>query len=200
MSAARMTMMTAEDIRTEFGWDDDMIHSLLKTPDSTKARRCKSTGLYAYEHYYRERVLAIAQSKEGRDAKRRWDETLGGNTPDPGWTTRLGDMGRVLGITAVAVGRILELSGYRSNKHVTDSAVAAGCGVRRWDGFAMHDDCTLKGLFPPSDRQPKTQTNRKSLMPSQQRLLNSRQGSGWRSGSVDRRRRKPHIGKRRRPW
>jgi hypothetical protein len=53
MSAARMTMMTAEDIRTEFGWDDDMIHFLLKTPDSTKARRCKGTGGYAHEHYYR---------------------------------------------------------------------------------------------------------------------------------------------------
>jgi hypothetical protein len=52
-------------------------------------------------------------------------------------------MGRVLGITAVAVGRILELLGYRSNKHVTDSAVAAGCGVRRWDGYAMHDDWHL---------------------------------------------------------
>jgi hypothetical protein len=33
--------------------------------------------------------------------------------------------------------------GYRSNKHVTDSAVAAGCGVRRWDGYAMHDDWHL---------------------------------------------------------
>jgi hypothetical protein len=52
-------------------------------------------------------------------------------------------MGRVLGISAVSVGRILELLGYRSNKHVTDSAVGAGCGVRRWDGFAMHDDWHL---------------------------------------------------------
>jgi hypothetical protein len=111
MSPARMPMMTAEDIRKEFGWDDDMIHSLLQTPDSTKARRCKSTGVYAHAHYYRERVLAVAQSTEGRDAKRRWDETLRGNTPNLGWTTRLGDMGRVLGITAVAVGRILERLG-----------------------------------------------------------------------------------------
>jgi hypothetical protein len=139
--------MTAEDIRTEFGWSDDMIYCLLKTPDSVKGRRCKSTGRYAYEHYYRERVLAVAQSKEGLDAKRRWDETLRAGRPNPGWTTRLGDMGRVLGITAVAVGRILELLGYRSNKHVTDSAVAAGCGVRRWDGFAMHDDWHLEGVL-----------------------------------------------------
>ena len=146
MSPARMPMMTAEDIRKEFGWDDDMIHSLLQTPDSTKARRCKSTGVYAHAHYYRERVLAVAQSTEGRDAKRRWDETLRGNTPNPGWTARLGDMGRALGITAVAVGRILERLGYRCNKHVTDAAVAAGCGVRRWDGFAMHDDWHIEAV------------------------------------------------------
>jgi hypothetical protein len=49
-------------------------------------------------------------------------------------------MGRMQGITAVAAGRVLELLGYRLDKHVTDAAVAAGCGVRRWDGFAMHDD------------------------------------------------------------
>ena len=33
--------------------------------------------------------------------------------------------------------------GYRSDKHVTDSAITAGCGVRRWDGYAMHDDWHL---------------------------------------------------------
>jgi hypothetical protein len=140
MITATMPMMTAEDIRAELGWNDDMIHSLLQPPDSTKARRCKSTGGYAYEHYYRDRVLAVAQSKEGLDAKRRWDKTLRGNTPDPGWTTRLGDTGRELRITAVATGRLLELLGFRFDKRVTDIAVAAGCGVRRWDGFAMHDD------------------------------------------------------------
>jgi hypothetical protein len=75
----------------------------------------KSTSGYIYGLYKRERVLAIAHSKEGRDAKRRWDEALRGNTPDPGWTTRLGDMGRVLGITAVAVGKLLERLGYRSD-------------------------------------------------------------------------------------
>jgi hypothetical protein len=117
-----------------------MIHSLLQNPDSPHARRKKLTGGYTYGLYYRERVLAVAQSTEGRAAKKRWDETLRGDRPNPGWTTRLGDMGRVLGITAVAVGRILELLGYRSNKHVTDSAGAAGCGVRRWDGYAMDDD------------------------------------------------------------
>jgi hypothetical protein len=111
-----------------------MIHSLLQNPDSPHARRCKNTRRIHVWDSPTDRVLAVAQSKEGLDAKRRWDETLRGDRPNPGWTTRLGDMGRVLGITAVAVGRILELLGYRSSKHVTDSAVAAGCGVRRWDG------------------------------------------------------------------
>jgi hypothetical protein len=138
-----MTMMTRADIRTELGWSDNMIHSLLQIPDSTNARRCKNTGGYIYGLYKRERVLAVAQSREGRAAKRQWDETLRGNTPNPGWTTRLGDIGRAVGITAVAAGKILERLGYRFDKRVTDSAVAAGCGVRRWDGYAMHDDWHL---------------------------------------------------------
>ena len=72
MTTATTPMMTAEDIRTKFGWSDDLIYSLLKTPDSTKARRCKSTGRYAYEHYYRKRVLAVAGSADGQAAKPRW--------------------------------------------------------------------------------------------------------------------------------
>jgi hypothetical protein len=64
-------------------------------------------------------------------------------TPNTGWTTRLGDIGQPLGITAVAAGKMLELLGYRCGKHVTDSAVASGCGVRRWDGYTMHDDWHL---------------------------------------------------------
>jgi hypothetical protein len=143
MSPARMTMMTEEEIRTELGWTDSMIYSLLPIPDSPHARRKKLTGGYTYGLYKRDRVLAVAQSTEGRAAKRRWDETLRGITPNPGWTTRLGDIGRQLGITAVAAGKILELLGYRSNRHVNDSAVGAGCGLRRWDGFAMHDDWHL---------------------------------------------------------
>jgi hypothetical protein len=143
MSAARVTMMTEEDIRTEFGWTDSMIYSLLQAPDSPHARRNKLTGGYTYGLYKRDRVMAVAQSTEGQAAKRRWDETLRGFKPSPGWTTRLGDIGRQLGITAVAAGRMLELLGYRSNRHVTDSAVAAGFGVRRWDGYTMHDDWHL---------------------------------------------------------
>jgi hypothetical protein len=128
MRAAAM-MMTEDDILTEFGWNGDMIYSLLQNPDSTNARRKKLTGGYTYGLYKRERVLAVAQSKEGLDAKRRWDETLRGNTPNPGWTTRLGDMGRALGIAAVAVGRILELLGYRSNSRAGDPSVGS-IGVR----------------------------------------------------------------------
>jgi hypothetical protein len=47
-------------------------------------------------------------------------------------------------ITAVAAGKILELLGYRPKRHVTDAAFSAGCGVRRWDGFAMYDDWHLE--------------------------------------------------------
>jgi hypothetical protein len=120
-----------------------MIHSLLQVPDSPNARRCKNTGAYSYGLYKRDRVLAVAQSTEGRAAKRQWDETLRGETPNPGWTTRLGDIGRALGITAVAAGKMLERLGYRFDKRVTDSAIAAGCGVRRWDGYAIYNDWHL---------------------------------------------------------
>jgi hypothetical protein len=135
-----MKMMTEDDIRTELGWTDSMIHSLLQNPDSPNARRDKFTGGYTYGLYHRDRVLAVAQSTESLAAKRRWDETLRGNTPNTGWTTRLGDIGRAVGITAVAAGRILELLGYRIAKRITDKAVAAGCGDHRWDGYTMHDD------------------------------------------------------------
>src|ERR1700722_14306322 len=140
MSTRQLKMMTRADIRTELGWTDSMIYSLLQDPDSDIIRRCKTTGGHTHGLYKRERVLAVAQSKEGLAAKRRWDETLRGFIPNPGWTTRLGDIGRAFGITAVAAGKILERLGYRSDKHVTDQAVAAGCGVRRWDGYTMHDD------------------------------------------------------------
>ena len=45
-----------------------------------------------------------------------------------------------MAITAIAAGKMLERLGYRFDRSVTDIAVAAGCGVRRWDGYAMHDD------------------------------------------------------------
>jgi hypothetical protein len=83
MTTPSMTMMTEEDVRTEFGWNDDMIDYFLQSPDSPHVRRNKHTGAYTYGLYKRERVLAVAQSK-GRDSKPRWDETLRGNRPNPG--------------------------------------------------------------------------------------------------------------------
>jgi hypothetical protein len=128
--------MTGDEIRTEFGWSEDMIRCFLRIPDAPASIR----GKHRCDRYSRERVLATAQTREARAAKIQWDETLRGHTPNPGWTTRLGDMGAVLGVSAVAVGNILERLGYRRDKRVTDRAVAAGCGVRRWDGYALHDD------------------------------------------------------------
>jgi hypothetical protein len=46
--------------------------------------------------------------------------------------------------TFMAMGCLLhEPRTYRSSRHVTDSAITAGCGARRWDGYAMHDDWHL---------------------------------------------------------
>jgi hypothetical protein len=126
-------MMTEDEIQTELGWIRPMIYSLLHAPDSDTACRL----------YRRERVLAVAQSSDGQAAQRRWDATLRSSTPNTGWIPRLGDVGRQLGITAVSAGRMLELLGYRSNKCVTDSAMSAGFGVPRWNGFTMQDDWHL---------------------------------------------------------
>jgi choline dehydrogenase-like flavoprotein len=177
-----------------------MIHSLLQIPDSPNARRDKLTGGYTYGLYHRDRVLAVAQSTEGRAAKRRWDETLRGNAPNPGWTTRLGDIGRPLGITAIAAGKLLEQLGYRSNKHVTDAAVAAGCGVRRWDGFATHDDWHLDRAVAAIRSAAEVRGNLAVLMRSPLRSLRGRREKGWWPSSMNRSRRMPHVGKRRRLW
>jgi hypothetical protein len=119
-----------------------MIYSLLHAPDSGNDRPGKSGG-YRCELYRRERVLAVAQSPEGQAAQRRWNATLRGSTPNPGWTPRLGNIGRHLSITAVAAGRILDLMGYRSDGCVTNSAMAAGFGVPRWNDFTMQNDWHL---------------------------------------------------------
>jgi hypothetical protein len=128
--------MTADEIRAELGWSDDMVRRLLRIPDAPASIR----GKHKYDRYNRDRVLAVAQTTHGRAAKREWDETFRDPTPNAGWTARLSDIGRPLGISAVAVGKILGLLGYRSEGSVTDSAVSAGCGVRRWDGFALFYD------------------------------------------------------------
>jgi hypothetical protein len=76
--------MTMEEVRTELGWTDSMIHSLLQDPDSNTIRRCETRGEYTRGLYNRDRVLASAQSTEGRAAKRRWDETRVATLPTPG--------------------------------------------------------------------------------------------------------------------
>ena len=139
MSRTTSILMTIDEIREELGWSNDMVRRLLRIPDAPASIRGKHTS----DRYYRERVLATVQTREARVGKLQWDETLRGHTPNPGWTTRLGDIGEVLGISAVAVGKILELLEYRLGKSVTDNAVAAGCGVRRWDGYALHSDWHL---------------------------------------------------------
>jgi hypothetical protein len=113
MSTRRIPMMTEDEIQTELGWVRPMIYSLLHAPDSGNDRPGKSGGSVC-ELYRRERLLAVAQSPEGQAAQRRWNVTLRGSTPNPGWTPRLGDIGRPLSITAVTAGRILDLMGYRS--------------------------------------------------------------------------------------
>jgi hypothetical protein len=129
-------LMTGDEICTELGWSDEMVCRLLPTPDAPASKR----GKHKCDRYSRDRVLDAAQTTLGRAAKREWDETLRDLKPNPGWTTRLGDIGRLLGISAVAVGKILELLGYRSEGSVTDSAVRSGCGVRRWNGFTLFYD------------------------------------------------------------
>ncbi len=143
MSRAASILMTRDEIRAEFGWSDDMVRRLLLIPDAPASIRSK----HKCDRYNRNRVLAADRTEAGRAAKRDWDETLRNPTPNPGWTPRLGDIGHLLGISAVAVGKILELLGYRSEGSVTDSAVRAGCGVRRWDGFALFYDWHLERVL-----------------------------------------------------
>jgi len=143
MGRAASILMTKDEICTELGWSDEMVRRLLQIPDAPASKR----GRHKCDRYSRDRVLAAAQTTLGRTAKREWDETLRGPTPNPGWTTRLGDIGRLLGISAVAVGKILVLLGYRSEGSVTDRAVRAGCGVRRWNGFALFCDWHLDRLL-----------------------------------------------------
>jgi len=142
MGTRRIPMMTEDEIQTELGWTRSMIYSLLHAPDSDTGRPGK-TGGYACSRYSRERVQAVAQSPEGQAAQRRWNATLRGSIPNPGWTPRLRDIGSPLSITGVAVGRILDLMGYRSDGCVTDSAMAAGFGVPRWNDFTMQNDWHL---------------------------------------------------------
>jgi hypothetical protein len=127
-------MMTHEEIEAELGWSGEMIAILLGEPDSPCARRNKTTGGYSYGLYRHERVLAEAQTPEAILAKKRWDATVHGWNPAPGWTMRLRDVGQPLGINVFSVGRLLNLLGFRPGRQVSDLAVSTGFGVRRWDG------------------------------------------------------------------
>jgi hypothetical protein len=104
-----------------------------------------------------------------------------------------------MGITAVATGRILELLGYRFDKHVTDSAVAAGCGVRRWDGYTMHDDWHLERALAAIRSAAPSPGNPAVAHALTAASVDSRGGSEWWPTSVNRGRRQPHVGKKRRP-
>jgi hypothetical protein len=67
-----MKMMTMEEIRTELGLTDSMIHSLLQDPTRTPSGAAKPHADTHADYTSRERVLAVAQSREGQVAKRRW--------------------------------------------------------------------------------------------------------------------------------
>src|ERR1700733_4152887 len=100
MSRAASILMTTDEIRAELGWSDEMVRRLLRIPDAPASIR----GKHRCDRYSRDRVLAAARTTLGRVAKREWDKTLRDPRPNPGWTARLGDIGRPLGISAVAVG------------------------------------------------------------------------------------------------
>ena len=74
------TLITSEEIRTELGWSDHMVRSLLPVPDAPASVH----GKYKCVRYNRERVLATTQTEAARAAKLEWDEMLGGPTPNPG--------------------------------------------------------------------------------------------------------------------
>jgi hypothetical protein len=63
-----------------------MVRLLLQMPDAPASIR----GKYTCDRYDRERVLAVARTREAQVAKMQWDETLCGHRPNPGWTSRLG--------------------------------------------------------------------------------------------------------------
>ena len=113
MSREISSLITTDEIQMELGWIKYMVRLLLQMPEAPASIR----GKYTCDRYDRERVLAVARTREAQVAKMQWDETLRGHRPNPGWTSRLGDIGAVLGISAVAVEKILELLGYPPRSH-----------------------------------------------------------------------------------
>jgi hypothetical protein len=108
-------------------------------------------------------------------------------------------MGEMLGISAVAVGNILERLGYRFDKRVTDSAVAAGCGVRRWDGYVLHYDWHLDRVVS-AIRSAAEEPDKPAVADAFAEAI-AKQHSRERvaAAGVNRRKRKTCVGKKRRP-
>ena len=57
--------------------------------------------------------------------------------PDPGWTTRLGDIAEELGISAVALGKLMMAAGLRDGREPTEDAVSRGIAQRRYNGYGV---------------------------------------------------------------
>jgi ribonuclease HI len=60
--------------------------------------------------------------------------------PDPGWTTRLGEMAEQLGISAVALGGILDRLELRNNKEPSERAIVEGYAQNRYNGHGVSID------------------------------------------------------------
>ena len=56
MSGAPSILMTADEIRAELGWSNDMVRRLLRIPDAPASSR----GKHKCDRYNRDRVLAAA--------------------------------------------------------------------------------------------------------------------------------------------
>jgi hypothetical protein len=69
MSARNITIMTEQEIRAEWGWNDNSIYSLIREHNSNSVQHCKITGGYTRGLYKSKRVWAVAQSAERQAAK-----------------------------------------------------------------------------------------------------------------------------------
>jgi len=67
--------------------------------------------------------------------------------PDPGWTTRLGDIAEELGISAVALGKLMAQAGLRYGRDVTQDAVNRGIAQRRYNGYGVCIDWHEKNVI-----------------------------------------------------
>jgi ribonuclease HI len=71
--------------------------------------------------------------------------TIGQRKPDHGWTPRLGDMAKPLGLSAVPFGKCLDEVGLRKDGgHPTDKAIAEGYATERFNGFGFVTDWNMQ--------------------------------------------------------